>query len=308
MSNNKIRFGSFELDVKAGELTRGGRRVRLQDKPLNMLLVLVAQPGEVVSRDELRARLWPLNIVVDFDNGLNNAANKLRAVLGDSANAPRYIETVGRRGYRFIGALEKSAAPARDPADEIASGPPVLAAPLAAEATSAPPSASAAPRRVLRVAAAAAVAVVLIAAAVVVLRDRQSSSSGIPPIESLAVLPLANLSSDPEQEYFSDGMTDALIGELASMGSLRIISRQSIMRLQRQRFADARDRSRAQRRRHRRRHGASVGESRARLGAARFMHRPTGTYGRRNTIGRSGTCSRCRRKSRKRSPASSARP
>src|SRR5262245_35556125 len=118
MTMNKIRFGPFELDAKAGELTRSGRRIRLQDKPLRLLQALVEQPGEVVSRDELRARLWPTGIVVEFDNGLNNAANKLRAVLGDSASAPEYIETVGRRGYRFVGELleEPVSAPPVDPA------------------------------------------------------------------------------------------------------------------------------------------------------------------------------------------------
>jgi TolB-like protein/DNA-binding winged helix-turn-helix (wHTH) protein/Flp pilus assembly protein TadD len=219
MANNKIRFGSFELDAKAGELRRDGRRMRLQEKPLKMLLALVEQAGEVVSRDELRARLWPAKVVVDFDNGLNNAANKLRAVLGDSANAPRYIETVGRRGYRFIGALDSGDAvapvPAASPADEIV---PATA------------SAREAPWAIVRVGAAVAVALVLAAVAALALRGREDVFSGPPRIEALAVLPLANLSSDPEQEYFSDGMTDALIAELASIGSLRIISRQSVMR------------------------------------------------------------------------------
>ena len=101
----KIRFGPFELDAKAGELRKSGRRIRLQDKPLRLLVALLEQRGEVVTREELRERLWPGNIVVEFDNGLNNAANKLRAALADSANEPKYIETVGRRGYRFVGAV-----------------------------------------------------------------------------------------------------------------------------------------------------------------------------------------------------------
>jgi DNA-binding winged helix-turn-helix (wHTH) protein len=105
MANDKIRFGPFELDPRAGELRRGSRRVRLQEKSLKVLEALLGARGEVVTREELRTRLWPANLFVDFDNGLNNAVNKLRTVLADSATAPKYIETVGRRGYRFIGTL-----------------------------------------------------------------------------------------------------------------------------------------------------------------------------------------------------------
>jgi len=105
MADGKTRFGPFELDTKAGELARSGRRVRLQDKPLKLLVALVERPHEVVTREELRARLWPPNMVVEFDDGLNTAVNKLRRALGDAAGAPRYVETVGRRGYRFIGQL-----------------------------------------------------------------------------------------------------------------------------------------------------------------------------------------------------------
>ena len=95
MSNNKIRFGPFELDVKAGELRRGGRRVRLQEKPLKMLQALVEQPGEVMSRDELRARLWPATMVVDFDNGLNNAAQQAS---GSSRRSRRTPRATSKRG------------------------------------------------------------------------------------------------------------------------------------------------------------------------------------------------------------------
>lgn len=170
----KVRFGPFELDIRAGELLKGRRRVRLQEKPFRLLLALVEQPNQVVTRDDLRLRLWSANVVVEFDNGLNNAVNKLRHVLGDSASAPKYVETVGRRGYRFIGTITASP-------DENTQGD---------------------------------------------LRERRR-------IRSLAVLPLENLSNDPAQEYFSDGMTDALISQLAGIGSLRIISRQSVMRYKR---------------------------------------------------------------------------
>src|SRR5262245_32527123 len=111
MNNEKIRFGPFELDPRAGELRRGNRRVRLQERPLKMLVALLASPGEVVTREELRMRLWAAKAFVDFDNGLNNAANKLRSALGDSAAEPEYIETVGRRGYRFIGSVAAAETP-----------------------------------------------------------------------------------------------------------------------------------------------------------------------------------------------------
>jgi TolB-like protein/DNA-binding winged helix-turn-helix (wHTH) protein/Flp pilus assembly protein TadD len=105
----RLRFGVFEIDVKAGELWKHGRRIRLQEQPYRVLLALLAVPGETVTRQELRERLWPAETFVDFDNGLNNVINRLRAALGDSATSPRLIETVGRRGYRFIGELDQPA-------------------------------------------------------------------------------------------------------------------------------------------------------------------------------------------------------
>ena len=129
MNNEKIRFGPFELDPKAGELRHGRRRVRLQERPLKMLVALLATPGEVVTREELRARLWPAKVFVDFDNGLNNAVNKLRTALGDSAAKPEYIETVGRRGYRFIGSVAAAETP------PVQTSPPRALDPVAAAAT-----------------------------------------------------------------------------------------------------------------------------------------------------------------------------
>src|ERR1700681_4503987 len=97
-----LRFGAFELDLRAGELHKQGLRVKLQEQPFRVLNVLLHHPSEVVTRDELRAQIWPTDTFVDFDNGLNTAINKLREALGDSAESPRYIETLPRRGYRFI--------------------------------------------------------------------------------------------------------------------------------------------------------------------------------------------------------------
>jgi DNA-binding winged helix-turn-helix (wHTH) protein len=97
-----IRFGVFELDVRAGELRKNGSRVRLQEQPLQLLVILLERPGDVLTRDELRQKLWPGDTFVDFDHSLNTAVNKIREALGDSASTPRYVETVARRGYRFI--------------------------------------------------------------------------------------------------------------------------------------------------------------------------------------------------------------
>ncbi|HVI08597.1 MAG TPA: winged helix-turn-helix domain-containing protein [Candidatus Binatia bacterium] len=97
-----IRFGVFEVDLAAGELRKSGLKLRLQEQPLRMLALLLEQAGQVVTREELRRQLWPENTFVDFDHSLNTAVNKLREALGDSASSPRYIETLARRGYRFI--------------------------------------------------------------------------------------------------------------------------------------------------------------------------------------------------------------
>ena len=101
-----IRFDNFELDLRAGELRKGGLRIRLQEQPLLILQTLLDNPGEVVTRDELQKKIWPADTFVDFDHGLHAAVNRLRAALNDSADHPRYVETVARRGYRFIGRLE----------------------------------------------------------------------------------------------------------------------------------------------------------------------------------------------------------
>src|SRR5215471_14813205 len=102
-TTRKARFGLYEVDFRAGELRKNGRRIRLQDQPLQVLALLLENPGEVVTREEVRQKLWLGNTFVDFDHGLNNAINRLRQALNDSADSPRFIETLPRRGYRFIG-------------------------------------------------------------------------------------------------------------------------------------------------------------------------------------------------------------
>jgi DNA-binding winged helix-turn-helix (wHTH) protein len=107
-----IRFGPFALDLAAGELRKDGIRLRLQDKPLRVLEALIDRPGSLVTREELRKRLWSDDTFVDFDNSLNNAINRLRAALDDDAGSPRFVETVGRRGYRFLAQASTDAGPA----------------------------------------------------------------------------------------------------------------------------------------------------------------------------------------------------
>lgn len=104
-----IRFGTFEVDPRAGELRRDGSRVKLQDQPFQVLLALLAKPGDVVTREELRAKLWPADTFVDFDHGLNAAVKRLRDALGDTAENPRFIETLAKRGYRFLVPLQGQA-------------------------------------------------------------------------------------------------------------------------------------------------------------------------------------------------------
>ncbi len=205
------RFGEFVLDARTGELSRAGRRTALREQPLQLLLALLEQPGELVTREELTSRLWPAGTFVDFDRGLNKAVNHLREALGDSVDRPRFIETLPRKGYRFVAPVAQEADVAPEPA-----------------ASSMP----ARPRRTTRLAASIVLVagVIAIGAGIAGTRIWLGNRRSPPQISSLAVLPLANLSRDPEQEYFADGMTDALITDLAKVGSLRITSRTSVMR------------------------------------------------------------------------------
>jgi len=159
-SHRRVRFGSFEIDEKAGELRKDGVKIRLQEQPFQILQILLERPGEVVTREDLRKRVWPSDTFVDFDHGINNAIKRLREALGDTAEIPHFIETLPRRGYRFIAAID----------------------------------------------------------------DRSTRA------QSLAVLPLENLSNDPEQEYFADGLTEALITSLAKIAALHVTSRTTVMK------------------------------------------------------------------------------
>src|SRR5437868_99373 len=113
-----VQFGIFEVDLRSGELRKAGTRVKLHDQPFQVLVMLLKHPGELVTRDEIRQKLWPGDTFVDFDHGLNSAVNRLRDALGDSADTPRFIETLPRRGYRFIGTVSASARSEGVPATE----------------------------------------------------------------------------------------------------------------------------------------------------------------------------------------------
>jgi TolB-like protein/DNA-binding winged helix-turn-helix (wHTH) protein len=213
-----LRFDSFELDVRAAELRKAGVKLRLQGQPIQVLATLLNNAGALVTREELRAQIWPAETFVDFDHSLHNAIARLREALGESAGTPRYIETLPRRGYRFIGTVERVG----------------LEEPLPSGPTEPSPSRESpvAPvrSRTRAILVAALLMMVVIAAVLVLIPTLSHRASATPSVRSIAVLPLANFSGDPAQEYFVDGMTDELITDLAKIGALRVISRTSVMR------------------------------------------------------------------------------
>jgi TolB-like protein/DNA-binding winged helix-turn-helix (wHTH) protein/Flp pilus assembly protein TadD len=226
-----VRFGTYEIALHSGELRKAGVRIKVQQQPLRLLEILLERPGEVVTREELRSRIWPNESFGDFDQAVNVAIAKLRGALGDSADNPRFVETLPRRGYRFIADVAVVHLPANkpDPAAEPGSSPTEDTTPLEVVGM-----AAAAKKLVWRHAwKAMALATILLLAIPVIwfFRGRNAPSSDIlssSPVRSLAVLPLENLSND-SQDYFADGMTDELITDLAQISALRVISRTSIM-------------------------------------------------------------------------------
>lgn len=221
MQLRRARFGAFEVDLSTGELRKHGMRIRLQGQPFQVLQLLLEHRGEMVSREQLCSRLWPDNSFVDFDVGLNTAVKRLREALGDSAENSRYIETLPRKGYRFIAAVEPIEAPAAplevisDQSEGVSSQSEV---PIGR------------PRRWKRWSIAGST--VVVASLLLYLNAdelRQRFHLRPTTIHSIAVLPLDNLSGDPAQEYFADGLTDALTAELGQIGHLRVVSRTSTM-------------------------------------------------------------------------------
>ncbi len=201
-----FRFGAFEASADTGELRRGGARIRIQPQPFAVLLMLLQRPGEVVTREELCQGLWPDTAHGDFDQGLNIAVKKLREILLDSAEAPRFIETLPRKGYRLLVAVTDHTSVEED-------GKP------AAGIT----------RRMLTSRWQIVILATILLAAGATYRIR--SCSGSPEsLGTLAVLPFDNLSGDPQQDFFAAGITDEIITDLASISKLNVISRTSVVR------------------------------------------------------------------------------
>ena len=224
------RFGVFEVDLRGGELRKHGLRIRLQEQPFQVLTMLLQRPREVISREEFRKRLWSADTFVDFDHGLNKAINKIRDALGDSAESPRFVETVARRGYRFIADVQfVDTTPLESPEGP---GPSHPAKPAAQRGEVVPSLAAGSPVRpaLLWMLSAIALALAIFAVWIIHARSRTAADLFVEnPIRSLAVLPLENLSTDTSEDYFADGMTDELITDLAQISALRVISRTSVM-------------------------------------------------------------------------------
>jgi TolB-like protein/DNA-binding winged helix-turn-helix (wHTH) protein/Flp pilus assembly protein TadD len=211
--NERVQFGIFEADLRSGELRKRGLKVKLHGQPFAVLAMLLERPGEVITREELQKKLWPVDTFVDFEHGLNKAINKLREALGDKAENPRFIETLPRKGYRFV-------APIRVPGPTGSA----TAADTTSSATS--PQRRVFPWRLGLVTGVSALALV----AVMALYLRNRPADGPRSVGSIAVLPFSDLSPQNEQSYFADGMTEALISNLSQLGPLRVISRTSAMR------------------------------------------------------------------------------
>jgi len=222
-----VRFGTYEVSLQSGEVRKAGARIRVQQQPMKLLEILLERPGEVVTREELRNRVWPNEDSGDFDQAVNIAIAKLRSALGDSAENPRYIETIPRRGYRFIAdvSVVNADAPTQRPESPAADLPgtesehQLRSSGLTIAAKRQWPT-----RRVTAAMALLVLSLLILAVWLVRLHSRPSMG-----IRSLAVLPLDNFSGDPSQDYFADGMTDELITDLAQISALRVISRSSVM-------------------------------------------------------------------------------
>jgi TolB-like protein/DNA-binding winged helix-turn-helix (wHTH) protein/tetratricopeptide (TPR) repeat protein len=205
---DRVRFGPFQLDVRSGEVFKGSTRLRVPDQSIEILKALVEKPGQLITREELRHRLWPDNTFVDFEHGLNAAVRRLRDALGDSADAPAFIETLPRRGYRFVGQIEADLNSVTSPTSDQRV--------LESRRRKAP--------RLLAV-----IALVVVIAAAVLWRTAPREPV-VGTIRAVAILPLKNVSKDPAQDYFVEGMHEALITALAHAGCLGVIARSSTLR------------------------------------------------------------------------------
>lgn len=219
-----IRFGTFEADLRSGELKKNGARVKIQELPFRALALLLSRPNEVISREDFRGALWPDGVFVDFDRGITSTINRLRDALGDSASNPRFIETMDRRGYRWIAPAalaEPSTTQTSEPGE-------ARAAEISGDGNS--PVSSPLPVSGKRTRWVTAAAVAVIGLAVALFLTPRWKAPGIRPgsVHALAVLPLTNVSGDPGQDYLAEGMTDELTTDLARITSLRVVSRTSV--------------------------------------------------------------------------------
>jgi len=231
-----VSFGVFEVDLRSRELRKHGLRIKLQGQPFRVLQLLLEKPGDLVTREEFQRQIWPANTFVDFELGLNTAIKRVRIALGDSAENPRFVETLPRLGYRFIFPVSKHSPPRIDPPEVQKTGG------ITQQRINSDGTASTSNPLVAHVHVAhrsrwvAALLILLITllsgGGYLIARHRKAITSGLE-IHSIAVLPLENLSADPEQEYFADGMTDELITNLAKLDAVRVISRSSIMQYKR---------------------------------------------------------------------------
>lgn len=224
-----VRFAEFELDLRSGELRRNGVVQKLQPQPARILTILVSRVGEVVTRQELAQEVWGSQTFVDFEQGLNFAIRQIRTVLDDDANDPKFLETLPKRGYRFVGEVTRAVKESASWQDASLSGTPPSPG-LRSISTLVPssPTASGLRRR-----AVALIAVAVVAAVFGLGWDRlrrSTASANVGHLHSVAVLPLSNLSNNSDQEFFSDGITDELITELAKVPNLRVISHTSVQR------------------------------------------------------------------------------
>jgi len=227
-----VRFGVYECDLRAGQLRKNGSKVRLSEQPFKLLTLLLERRGELVSRQELREQLWPSEAFGEFNDGLNTAINKVRAALDDSAENPRFIETVPRRGYRFIAPVEVETVAIVADAKAVSES--AGAGSSGAEVAAKPPAARGfhwGRKAGWLGAGAAAVALLGAAAGILWWRSHeQHEPAEEARITSIAVLPFDNFSADASQTYFADGMTEQLITDLGELGSLRVTSRASVAR------------------------------------------------------------------------------
>ena len=215
MTSAKLRFREYELDPGGFELRRAGHRIRLERKPMELLILLAENQGQLITRDQIIEKIWGKGLFFDAENGINNAVRKIRSALNDDAEQPRFVETTFGKGYRFIAPVER------------------VAEPLAWSAPTATVSSVQSPTfRSRRLLILTLCTVVLVVGPFIFnvagIRSR-IFANGEPPIHSIVVLPLENLSGDPTQEYFVDGMTDTLITDLAKMPEVKVISRTSAM-------------------------------------------------------------------------------